>query len=79
MRIQNKYCCSLTNILQFDYIIGPQPAVGETVNGTGCAQWIDGCCQWKVTGLRAKNCSSYLVYYLKPAPTCNLAYCTGKK
>ena len=51
--------------------------MGETVNGTGCAQWADGCCQWQIPGLRAKNCGSYFVYFLKPAPTCSLAYCAS--
>ncbi|RUS83032.1 hypothetical protein EGW08_009220, partial [Elysia chlorotica] len=36
------------------------------------------CCQRSIDIL-VKNCTGFLVYYLKPTPTCSIAYCAGDR
>ncbi|OPL33186.1 hypothetical protein AM593_08702, partial [Mytilus galloprovincialis] len=52
------------------------PAKGEIVNRTAYEVY-DYLCANAEYPIRIKNCTSYLVYYLRPTIGCNTAYCFG--
>ncbi|XP_046406529.1 von Willebrand factor D and EGF domain-containing protein-like isoform X2 [Ischnura elegans] len=46
------------------------------VNSIGCGHVGDDCCKVQLPIL-LKNCSTSVVYFLQPTPTCHMAYCAG--
>ncbi|XP_078055451.1 uncharacterized protein LOC144480175 [Mustelus asterias] len=58
------------------WLDGLQPTMEQgEVNRTVCFNWGGNRCYWN-REIKIKNCSSYLVYELKPTPGCEAAYCT---
>ncbi|XP_043533706.1 pancreatic secretory granule membrane major glycoprotein GP2-like [Chiloscyllium plagiosum] len=58
------------------WLNGRHPTVLEgEVTRTVCFNWFEDCC-YKTQEIKIKNCSSFFVYELKPAPFCPAVYCT---
>ena len=57
------------------WLNGIHPTVSEgVVTRTVCFSHTSGCCQYTTT-IQIKNCGNFYVYYLEPAPLCDLGYC----
>ncbi|XP_078061051.1 uncharacterized protein LOC144486894 [Mustelus asterias] len=58
------------------WLQGSHPTLEQgEVNRRVCFNWDGNLCSWE-REIKIKNCSSYIVYELKPTPGCDAAYCT---
>lgn len=64
--------------VDLDLFIGTYPAVADgIVERQMCVRTAFSCCQDSFH-VKAKNCSTFLTFKLKPVPKCNQRYCYGK-
>ena len=57
------------------WLDGQHPSqLGARIQATVCFHWENEPCKWS-TQILIRNCGSFYVYLLPPAPHCNLRYC----
>lgn len=71
----NRICFTLI-IYYIVLSLDPFPTVGETKSLTACEVGFSDNCGRRYE-IDIKNCTSFLVYKLKPLDVCNSAYCFG--